>query len=114
MKLLIPLIQVKKIRRQFTCYRGEGCLYNSSFLSKNKIYKEQLYSQILELRKTSVSRFKNITFDRSITKPISRLEWKVVVMFDKNPKIVLSLDSTHTHCIHPLFQEIYDFYLDGF
>ena len=113
-KLLMTSNQIKNNRRHFTCYRGQGCLYNPSFLSKIKIFKEQLYSQKLELRITFVSRFETITFDHYITKPNSMLEWKLLAMFDKNPKIVHSFDYTHTRCNHPSFRDIFDVYLDRF
>ena len=86
-KLLRTSNQFKIIRRQFTCYRGQSCLYNSSFLSKVKIFKERLYSQVLVVRITFVSRFENITFDHFITTPKPMLEWKLVAMFKKILKL---------------------------
>ena len=106
--------QNKNIRRQFTCYRGQGCLYNPSFLSKIKTILEQLYSQILELRITFVCRFENVTYDHYLTKPKSMLEWKPRVMLDKNPQFAHSFDYTHTRCNHPSFQNFFDIYLDRF
>ena len=82
--------------------------------SKIKIFKEQIYSQILELRKTFASRFENITFDHYLTKPKSMFKWKLLAMFDKNPKNSNSVDYTHTRCNQPLLQEFYDIYLDRF
>ena len=38
-KLLMTSNQIKNNRRQFACYRGQGCLYNPSFLSNIKIIK---------------------------------------------------------------------------
>ena len=105
--------QYKKVKRQFTCYSGPGCLYNPSFLSKIKIIKEHFYSHILEMRITFVSRFENVTFDHYITKPKSMLEWKLVAIFDKNPKIVHSFDY-NKRCNHSLFQDFFDSYLDRF
>ena len=58
---------------------------------------------MLELRITFVSRFENITFDHYITKPKSMLEWKLLAVFDNNPKIINSFD--YKHHSHPLFQE---------
>ena len=108
-KLLVTSNQIKIIRRQFTCCRGQGCLYNPSFSSKNKIFKEHFYSQILEFRITFVSRFENITFDRYITKPKSMLEWRLVAMFymfDKKYKIVHSFHYIK-RCNHPSFQDFF-------
>ena len=111
MKLLLPSNQIKNISRQYPCHCNQECI-NIAFISKIKLIKEELYSQILELRITFVSRFENITFDQILTKPKSMLEWKLVARLDKNPKIVNLFDYKH-HC-HPLFQEFFEIYLDRF
>ena len=114
-KLLLQSDQIKYIRRQREFHRNGWVIEStSSFFTKIKIIKEQLYSQILELKITFVSRFENITFDHYITKPKSMLEWKLLAMFDKNLQIVHSFDHTHIRCKHPLFQEFFDFYLHKF
>ena len=101
-KLLIPSNQIKNIRRQYPCHRNRGCIYNT-FISKIRIFKEQLYSQILELRITFVTRFVNITFDHYITKPKSMLEWKLVAMFDKKILKVFIHLTIHIHGVTTLF-----------
>ena len=115
MKLLIPSIQIRNIRRRQECPRNGWVIESSSsFFSKIKLIKEQLYFQILELRISFVSCFENMTFDHYLTKPKTMLEWKLLAMFDKSPQIVLSFDYTQTRCNHPLFQEFYGIYVDGF
>ena len=47
-KLLLPSNQIKNIRRQYPHDRDKLCLNQAFFLSKIKIIKEQLYSQILD------------------------------------------------------------------
>ena len=74
------------------------------FFSKIKIIKEQLYSQILELRITFVSRFKDMEFEYYLTKPKSMLEWKLCAMLDKSSEIVFSFDYKRYN--NPLFREI--------
>ena len=103
-KLLLPPNQTKNIRRQYPCHRNQGCIY-TTIIAKIKIITEELYSKILELRITFVSRFENITFDHYITKPKSMLEWKLVVLFDKNPQTFHPFDYTHTRCNHPFFSK---------
>ena len=110
MKLLILPNQYKNIRRQHPCHRNQQCINNASFFSQINIFKEQLFSQTLELRLSFVSRFENITFDHYITKTKSMLEWKLLAMLDKNTKIVHSFDYKHYN--HPLFREFFDDYLD--
>ena len=89
MKLLLPSNQNKYFRGQQKCPRI-GCVLDSSssFFSNTKVIKEQLYSHILELTITFVSRFENMTFDHYLTKPKSMLEWKLISMLDKNREIV--------------------------
>ena len=108
----MPSNQIKNIRRQHPCHRDTQCINNTIFFSKIKIIKEQPYSRILELRITFVSRFENITSDHYLTKPKSMLEWRLLVMFYKNPDIVHSFQ--YEHHSHPLFQECFDLYLDDF
>ena len=79
----------------------KGVLILHFSLKKIRIIKEQLYSQILELRITFVSRFENITFDHFFTKTKSVLEWKLLAMLDKNPENVPSFD--YKHHSRPLF-----------
>ena len=88
----MPSNQVKYIRiqRSSRCYKLG--LPDVFLFSKIKINKEQFYSKILELGITIVSRFGNITFDHYLTKPKSMLEWKLLVMSDKNPEIVRAFD----------------------
>ena len=106
MKLLIPSNQIKKIRKQHPCNRDKRCVNNAFFFSKIKMIKEQLYSQILELGITFVSRFENIRFECYLTQPKSRLEWKPIAMSDKNQEIVHSFDNKRHY--QPLFQEVFD------
>ena len=114
-KLILQSDQIKYIRRQQEFPRNGWVIESStSFFSQIKIIKEQLYSRILELRITFVSRFENITIDHYLIKPKSKPEWKLLAMFDKNPQIVHSIDFTHTRCNQLLFQEFYDIYVDGF
>ena len=61
---------------------------------------------------TFVSRFENMNFDHYLTKPKSTLEWELLTMFDKNPKIVHSFN--YNRCNHPLFREFYDIYIEFF
>ena len=112
MKLLLPLNQIKNIRKQHPCDREKLCINNAFFLSKIKINKEQIYSQILELRITFVTSFENMRFERYLTKPKSRLEWKLLAMFDENHQIVHSFD--YKRHSHPLFQQFFDIYLEYF
>ena len=79
---------------------------------KSKYLKNNFSSRILELRITLVSRFENIRFEYYLTKPKSRLEWKLLAMLDKNPQIVHSFDYKRQY--HPLFQYFFDIYLDDF
>ena len=109
LKLLTSSNQIEYIRIQRSSSH-KICLPNAFFFSRNKIIQEQLYSQILELRITFVSRFENIRFDHYLTKPKSMLEWKLLAMFDKNPEIVHSFDYKRYN--HPLFREFFDIYLD--
>ena len=104
--------QIKIIRRQHPCYRGQWGIDNAFFFSKNKIFKEQLYSQMLELRITFVSHFENIRFDHYLTKPLSILEWKLLAMLDKNPEIVQSF--YYKRYNHPLIREFSEIYIDEF
>ena len=55
-KLILPSNRIKRIGRQYPCHRNQGCIHKT-FISKIKIFKVQLYSQILEMRITFVSRF---------------------------------------------------------
>ena len=87
MKFLLPSNQIKYIGTRQECPRN-ACVLDSSLFSNIRIIKEQLHSQILELRITFVSRFENMSFEHYLTKPKSMLEWKLLAMFDKNPKIV--------------------------
>ena len=73
--LILPSNQIKYFRRRQECPRN-ACVLDSSFSSNIKIIKEQLYSQIIELRRTFVSRFENMTFGHYLTKPKSMFEWK--------------------------------------
>ena len=84
----------------------------SSF-SKIKIIKKQIFSQILGLGITFVSRFENIRFENYLTKPKSMLEWKLLPMLEKKPEIVHSFD--YKRYKHPLFRDFFfDIYLDDF
>ena len=74
LKLLIPSNKIKNIRRQHPCHRSQQCINNPSFFSNIKITEEQLYSKILGLRKTFVSRFENMRFEYYLTKAKSMLE----------------------------------------
>ena len=112
MKLLIPSNQNKNIRGQHPCNRDNRCFNDAFFFSKIKIFKKQLYFEVLELRKTFVSRFENKRFEYCLTKPKSMLEWKILAMLDKNPKIVHSFEYKQYN--HPLFREFTDIYLDDF
>ena len=116
MELLKTSNQIKNFRRQHPCNRDQRCLNNAIFFSRIKKIKEQLYSQILELGKTFVSRFENIIFEKNLTKPKSMLEWKLLAMLDKNPEIVHSFDyKQYNHRYnHPLFREFFDIYLNDF
>ena len=105
-KMLIPLNQIKYIRRRQQCSFNDLVVVNSSFFCKNKIINEQLSSQTLELGITFFSRFDNITIDHYITKPKSMLEWKLVAMFDKNPEIACAFDYRKYN--QPLFRDFYD------
>ena len=88
-KILLPSYQIKCNRRRQNCHRNGCVLYSSpSFFSNIKIVKEQLYSQILELRITLISRFENMTFDHYPTKPESMPEKKLISMLDKIRDIV--------------------------
>ena len=108
-KLLSPSNQIKKIGKQHPRDRDELCMNNAVFLSAIKIYKEQLCSQILELGITIVSRFENKRFEHYLTKPKSMLEWKLLALFGKNPKLVHSFD--YKRHSNPFFQEFFDIYL---
>ena len=102
MKLLLPSKQFKKIRRQYPCHRSQVCIENAfTFFSHIKIFKQQLISQILELRTTFVRRFENMTFDNYLTKPKSMLEWKLFSMLDINCGIVCLFDYDNRRCKHP-------------
>ena len=108
-KLFLPSNQTKSIRRQYPCHSNQECI-NNAFLSKIRIIKQQLYSQILELRVTFVSLFENITFDHYLIKPKPVLEWRLIALAKKNPEIINSFDyEDHSH---PLFQEFFEIYLD--
>ena len=111
-KLVLPPNQIKNNRRQYTCHRDQECINNAFFFPKIKIFKEQFYSQILELRITFVSRFENIRFQLYLTKPKSVLEWKLLAMFFKNPQIVHAFE--YKRHFHPLFEEFSHIYLDDF
>ena len=65
--------------------------------------KERLYNRFLDLRITFVSRFGSITYDHYLTEPKSMLEWKLIAMFERNYKIIYSIDYRNTTCNHPLF-----------
>ena len=106
LRLILPSNQIKYIRRRQRCLGNELCVMNSSFFPEMKIMKEQLYFHISELGITVVSLFKIIGFEHYLTKPKSMLEWKLVAMFDRNPKIVHSFDYTRYN--HPLFQDFFD------
>ena len=108
-KLILPSNQIKYIRRRQKCSFNDLAVKNSSFFSKNKINNEQLYSQILELRITFFSRFDNITLDHYITKSKSMLEWKLVAMFDKNPKTARAFDYRKYNRL--FFQDFHDIFL---
>ena len=113
-KLLIPSNQIKYIRRRQECRPRNGCVLDSSFFSKIKIFKEQLFSQILDLRIIFVSRFENMIFDHYLTKPKSMLERKIISILDKNREIVCLFDYDNHCCKHPLFQEFFDIYIDEY
>ena len=113
MKLLISSNQIKNIRRQQPCNRDQRCKNFTFFFSKINLTKEQLYSQILELRKTFFSRFENIGFEYYLTKTKkSMLEWKLLEMLDKYPEIVHSFDYKRYN--HPLFQDVFYIHPDDF
>ena len=86
---------------------------SSSLFSNIKIIIEQLFSQILELRLTFIKRFENMTFDHYLTKPKSRLEWKLTSMLDKNREIVCLFDYDKSSK-YPLFEEFRDIYFGEF
>ena len=111
----MPSTKIKYIRIHFSSGVYKLCLPDAIF-SKIKIIKEQLFSEILELGITFVSRFKSIPFDHYLTKPKSMLEWKLLAMSDKNPEIGRSFDfKRHDHLYnHPFFREFFDIYLDDF
>ena len=110
-KLLMSSNQIKNIRRQFPLPRNQLCI-NDPFFSKVKIIKEHFYSQILELRLTIVSRFKDMDFEYYLTKPKSVLEWRLCAVLDENPKIVCAFDYKRYN--HPLHRDIKGMYIDYF
>ena len=109
-KLIMPSNQIKYVRKQFLCPFNQLCINDQSFFSKIKTITEQLYSQILELRITFISRFKDMEFEYYLTKPKSRLEGRLCAMLDKNPKNVCAFDCKRYN--HPLFREINEIYIE--
>ena len=108
----MPSKQIKNIRRQHPCHRDQHCINNPSFFSTIKIIKEQLYSIVLELGITYDNRFENTRIEYYLTRSKLMLEWKLLAMFDKYPEIVQSIEYKRHN--HPLFQELFDIYLDDF
>ena len=88
------------------CYPNQQRVYDAYFF----LFKlRQDYTQILELRLTFFSHFKNMTFNHYLTKSKSMLQWKMISMLDKNREIVCSLDY-EKHSKHPLFEGSRDNY----
>ena len=112
----MPSNKIRNFRFQCSIRFYKLCVTQAFFVSKTKIIKEQLFSQILELGITLVSRFENITFDHYLTKPESMLEWKLLAMSAKNPEIVRAFDyKRYNHRYsHPLSRKFFDIYLDEF
>ena len=108
----MPSNQIKYIRLQRSSYRYRLNLNNAFSFSMTKITKEQLYSQILELRITFVSLSKNMRFEYYLTQAKPMLEWKPFAMLDKNPEIVCLFD--YLHCSHPLIREYFEIYRNEF
>ena len=112
-KLIMPSNQNKYIRRKCSYLLNHLYINDHSFFSKSKINKEQLYSQILELGITFVSRFEDMEFEYYLTKPKSMLEWKLCAMLDKNHKS-LCKNFVYKRFNHHLFRELNDIHIDFF
>ena len=108
----MPSNQINYIRIQRLSYRYRLCLPSAFFFSKMKTIKEQLYSQILELRITFVSLSKNVTYDHYLTKSEPVLQWKLLPMLDKNPEVLLPFDFIRYN--HSLLREFFNIYLVDF
>ena len=104
--------QNKNLRRQYSCHFAQHCINTAFFFSNIKIFKEQLYSQTLELRITFIGRFEDMAFDYYLSIPKSMLKWKLLTMLDKNSKIVCQF--LYKRINNPLFREFYEIYIDCF
>ena len=105
MKFLMSSNQIKFVRKQQPCPHNKQVI-NTLLFSETKIIKEQLCARILELTITFVSRFENIRFSHYLIKPKSMLDWKLLALLDKIPKVVNSFDYKRYN--HPFFQEFFD------
>ena len=86
------------------CFPSQQLVYDAYFFL---VKLRQDYTQILELRLTFFSHFKNMTFDLYLTKPKSMLELKLISILDNNHETVFSFDYDKPSK-HPLFEEFRD------
>ena len=102
----MPSKQIKYFRIQRSSGVYKLCIIQAFFFSKTKIIKEQLYSQILELRITFISLSKNMIYEYYLTQPKPMLEWKLLAMLDKNREnVCLNIYGSSSH---PLLREYLD------